>query len=89
MEIPIPKEKVKRLHEGWDLFRFPPTSCLIVSCSQTAAPAPPIPLDTCSASLGNIREKNPSWRQGWELEQLKLLAGKVVEAEVRRIAGRG
>lgn len=40
MEIPIPKEKVKRLHEGWDLFRFSPTLCLIVSCSQTAAQAP-------------------------------------------------
>lgn len=59
MEIPIPKEKVKRLHEGWDLFRLPPALCLIVSCSQTAASAPPIPVDTCPASLGNIKEKIP------------------------------
>lgn len=46
-ESPIPKEKVWRLHKGWDLFR-PPNLSLTVHCLQVsnAATAPPNPADT-------------------------------------------
>lgn len=97
MEIPIPKEKVKRLHEGWDLLRPPPNLRLTMSCLQAPSCSPStshpsgylFPASHPSGYLfcltKELQAKNTG-RGGQELEGPKSLAGKFLEAEVRGIA---